>query len=268
MNQKKKIGLNLINDLCNIINNEEPSAIDTVLACYFLENYSKIGEQNAYDIADACLVSRSSIHRFCHRLGYQSFKDMKIDFKNNASQYDYFVLRAKKDDFSHQYQMEIIKMVADLDELLTPDLLNELVIRIFHSKEVILISSYSEKHQLQKFQRALVLCGKVVHVYIDHFDQDSTKLSFLKKLNANSLTIVISAKGMYARQMDHVIKTIPTYKCLVTTSKRTEFNDTYDKIFYLSKDDYTDLRTIHSEYGVGFFFDILFSIYLKKYGLV
>lgn len=264
--KKKKIELSLINDLCLIVNTDAPTSPDTVLARYFLDNYHQISELSVYDIADACLVSRSSIHRFCQRLGYHNFKDMKADFKAVGTQYDYFMQLAGREDFIIYMQLEMMKMVVDLNEQITKEVLDKIATRIHDSKEVILISSYSEKSYLQKFQRPLVLSGKIIRVICDRFEEDDLRYSFLKKLDKNSFVMVVSAKGIYAEGMDDIIKTIPAYKALVTTSYRSDFESTYDEIYHLSRDDYTNLKSVYSEYGICLFFDILYSTYLRKYG--
>lgn len=264
--KKKKIELNLINDLCAIVNTDTPTSPDTVLARFFLDNYHQISELSVYDIADSCLVSRSSIHRFCQRLGYQNFKDMKADFNAVSTQYDYFMKLAGRDDFVIYMQLEMMKMIVDLNEQITKDILERLATRIHDSKEVILISSYSEKSYLQKFQRPLVLSGKIIRVFCDHFEEDDLQYSFLKKLDKDSFVIVISAKGIYAANMDEIIRSIPAYKALVTSSYRDDIEDGYDEVYHLSRDDYTNLKSVYSEYGICFFFDILYSTYLRKYG--
>lgn len=266
MAEKKKVELSLINDLCTIVNTDTPTSPDTVLARYFLDNYHQISDMSVYDIADSCLVSRSSIHRFCQRLGYQNFKDMKSDFKAVSTQYDYFMKLANRSDFVSYMQLEMMKMIVDLNEQITQEILDRLAERIHDSKEVVLISSYSERSYLQKLQRPLVLSGKIIRVFGDHFEDHELQYSFLKKLDKNSLVMVISAKGMYASGMNDVIKTIPAYKVLVTSSYRKDIVDTYDDIYHLSRTDYTNLKSVYSEYGVNFFFDVLYSTYLRKYG--
>lgn len=263
---KKKIELSLINDLCLIVNTDTPTSPDTVLARFFLDNYHQISELSVYDIADACLVSRSSIHRFCQRLGYHNFKDMKADFKAVSTQYDYFMQLAGREDFVVYMQLEMMKMIVDLNQQITKEILDKIATRIHDSKEVILISSYSEKSYLQKFQRPLVLSGKIIRVVCDHFEEDDLQYSFLKKLDKDSFVMVFSAKGIYASNMNEFIRTIPAYKALITSSYREDFKDTYDEIYYLSRDDYTNLKSVYSEYGINFFFDVLYSTYLRKYG--
>ena len=263
---KKKIELSLINDLCTIVNTDTPTSPDTVLARFFIDNYHQISEFSVYDIADKCLVSRSSIHRFCQRLGYHNFKDMKADFKKISSQYDYFLQLAGRSDFVVYMQLEMMKMIVDLNEQITKDVLERLAKRIHDSKEVVLISSYSEKSYLQKFQRPLVLSGKFVRVFCDHFEEDALQMSLLKKLDKDCLVMMISAKGIYASHQDEVMKTISAHKVLVTSSRKQDICSTYDEVYHLSRDDYTNLKSVYSEYGICFFFDILYSTYLRKYG--
>lgn len=263
---KKKIELSLINDLCTIMNTESPTSPDTVLALFFLDHYHSISNLSVYDIAERCGVSRSSIHRFCQRLGYHNFKDMKADFFEMSTQYDYFMQFARRDDYITYIQFEIIKMIVEFKELFTDEKLNELATRIHDSKEVVFISSYSEKSYLQKMQRPLILSGEIIRIFTDHFEENDLQYSFLKKLDKDSLVIVVSAKGIYASLMNDYIKTIPAHKVLITSSGRTDLNETYNEIYRLSKEDYTNQKSVYSEYGLALFLDMLYSTYLRKYG--
>ena len=146
--KKKKIELSLISDLCTILNNDAPTSPDTVLARFFLDNYHQISELSVYDLADSCLVSRSSIHRFCQKLGYHNFKDMKSDFSKVSTQYEYFMQLAGREDFVVYMQLEMMKMIVDLNQQITKDILDRLATRIHDSKEVILIYDTIVKKKL------------------------------------------------------------------------------------------------------------------------
>ncbi len=83
--KRKNIGLSFVSELCFIINHDAPTFLYTILARYFLEHFRNMSDLNVYNVADECLVSRSSIHRFCHRIGYQNIKEMKADFQTETS---------------------------------------------------------------------------------------------------------------------------------------------------------------------------------------
>lgn len=264
--KSKNVDLSLVSELCFIINHDAPTSPDTVLARYFLEHFKNLGDLNVYDISNECLVSRSSIHRFCRRIGYQNFKEMKQDFRNETRHYDYFMGLAGRPDFADYMKLEIVKMIVDLNEQITADVLDEIATRIHDAAEVVLISSYSAGNYLFKFQRPLILSGKIVRVMNDRLDDEQYR--FLKELKKDSYVMVVSAMGNYAGGNISQIAPLDVYKVLVTASRREDIRAAYDKVYYLSKDDYTNQKSVYAEYGVCLFFDLLYSTYLRKYGII
>ncbi len=263
--KSRNVDLSLVSELCYILNHDAPTSPDTVLARYFLENFKDLGNLNVYDVSDKCLVSRSSIHRFCRRIGYQNFKEMKTDFQRETKHYDYFMSLAGRDDFVSYMKLEMLKMLVDLSEQITPGILEEIAVRIHDAKEVVLISSYSGSMYLFKFQRPLILSGKIIRIMNDQLDEE--QYGFLKKLKKDSFVMVFSAMGNYAATNIRQMEQLQVYKALVTASYREDIKTPYDKVYYLSKDDYTNLKSVYTEYGLNFFFDMLYSTYLRKYGI-
>lgn len=263
--KRKNIDLSLVSELCFIINHDAPTSPDTVLARYFLDHFKNMSDLNVYDVADECLVSRSSIHRFCHRIGYQNFKEMKADFQTETKHYDYFMSLAGRSDFIDYMKLELIKMIVDLNEQITQNTLDEIATRIHDAKEVVMISSYSGSMYLFKFQRPLILSGKIIRIMTDQLSEE--QYSFLRKLDKESFVIVFSAMGNYAATNIKIMEQLEVYKALVTASYREDIKVPYDKVYYLSKDDYTNVKSVYTEYGLSFFFDILYSTYLRKYGI-
>ena len=92
-------GLSLASRLCSIVNDHALSSVDTVLADYLLDHYHELDALNIYAFAEACQVPRSSIHRFCIKLGYANFRDLKRSSHHETDCYAYFTSLSQKPDF-------------------------------------------------------------------------------------------------------------------------------------------------------------------------
>jgi preprotein translocase subunit SecA len=77
MKKDRRIAFNILTSLLSIMNQNDESNVDCVLAKYLLEHLDEIPRLSIYDLADACYVSRSSIHRFVRSCGYESFREFK-----------------------------------------------------------------------------------------------------------------------------------------------------------------------------------------------
>ena len=56
-----------------VLNASEPDSSDRRIANYLIENIYKKEHFGIQDVADACFVSKSSVSRFCRRIGYADF---------------------------------------------------------------------------------------------------------------------------------------------------------------------------------------------------
>lgn len=254
--------LGLIYELFLIVNQNRPEDPEYVLAKYFLEHYTRLGKMNIYDLADACYVSRSSIRRFCQRIGYDNFKDLKHEFKEFDYQYNYFMKLTSKSDYRSWLAGEIEEMVKELDYRLDTDEMERIAERIHDSKNVVFLSSYSSIMCIMEFQRPLILSGKLVRVMTDMTMEES----FLEELTPEDYVVTVSATGNFARVMQQKLLSIQAYKVLLTSSRNQEIEEPYDKVYHMSAKDYSDVKSVYSKYGLEYFFDVLYSTYVRKYG--
>ena len=256
--------LDLIYSLFLIVNQNKTDDPDYVLAQYFLEHYTELGKLNIYDVAADCYVSRSTVRRFCQQLGYDNFKDVKDEFKEFEYQYTCFTKLVKKENFKEYLATELESMVHELNQRLNMEELDKIVERIHDSKNVIFLSSYSSVLFLTEFQRPLVLSGKLIKIMTDtHMD-----IEYLENLEQDDFVVMVSATGNFARANEELMKRIKAYKMLLTTSRKKEIELVYDKVYHLSANDYSDIKSVYSKYGMEYLFDVLYSRYLRKYGML
>ena len=64
--------------LLNVINRESSDSMNFIIAQYILENLDRRKVITTKELADNCNVSKSSISRFCRKIGYEGFYGASI----------------------------------------------------------------------------------------------------------------------------------------------------------------------------------------------
>ncbi|OOM75302.1 putative DNA-binding transcriptional regulator [Clostridium puniceum] len=254
--------LKLIDSLFKIMEYTDLGDPDNVIATYFLKNYSRLGKLNIYDVADECFASRSSIRRFCKRIGFENFLDLKNEFKAFDYQYNYFMKLHEKINYREWYAKEINSAISEIDEMITNEKVEEIAQHIYQSSRVIFLSSYSSAQIIMEFQRPLVLLNKVVQVMTD----TNYNVEVLTSLQETDLIFLVSTMGNVAKANLKILPLCKAQKLLITTCREKSFEKSFDDIYYLTKEDYTNIKSVQGKYGLAYLFDILYNVYLKKYG--
>jgi len=256
--------LGLIDRLFSIVNDEtNRDDPDAVLAGYFLSNYTKLDSLNVWDIADACFVSRSSVRRFCQRVGYENYRQLKNDMRGYNHSYEYFMKAATQDNYTENFTKELIAMALELQQRCTPEEMGKIAERIHDSNKVLFLTSYSSLSCVHEFQRPLVLSGKVVALKSDIRADDE----YLRSMTEDDYLIVVSAMGKYARVVEPMLTDCKAYKAIITASRSSDFTAPYDRVYHLSKNDYDGVKSWMGKYGMSYFFDVLYSEYVRRYGI-
>ena len=129
---------------------------------------------------------------------------------------------------------------------------------------LVFLSSYSSILFLMEFQRPLILSGKLVRVMTD----TNMDIDFLLSLGENDYVMTVSATGNFARAVMPVITQLKAYKALMTTARISELEVPYDKVYHLSANDYSNVKSVYSKYGMEYVFDNLYSTYVRRYGTI
>lgn len=254
--------LGLIDYLFRAIEHTEEGDSNHSIAMFFLKNYNRIGKLNIYDVADECYVSRSSVRRFCKQIGYHNFQDFKRGFRAFDFRYNYFMQMHEKENYREWYAGEVASTIKEVDEMISQNDLEKIAQRIYESKKVLFFSSYSSAQCVMEFQRPLVLLNKIIHVMTD------TKFSAKEILacTENDSVFMVSTMGNFARNNLKIMENCTAYKGLITTSHDPDFKKCFTDIYYLTKKDYSNIKSVQGKYGTVYLFDILYNVYLKKYG--
>ncbi len=251
----------LLYSLFSIINHQEQSDADYVVAEFLLKNYSDIGNLNIYDVADSCNVSRSTIRRFCETIGFDNFATMKKEFDKYDDEYNRYISFYSRENFSDYLSLEMNRMITELTQV-PETILEDISSKIYNSSKVVFLTSSIGATAVSQFQNGMLFSNKVIHVISDHFDNHP----MLNSLEENDLLIVLSGTANLARSIVPQLSTIKPYKALLTMNESVTEVLEYDSIYNI-RDVLPDFDSsiLYFKYGFMFFLDMLLAKYINDY---
>lgn len=257
----KRTAFSLMTALLAVMNESEPGDPYYVLAQYFLYHFDQLKELNIYDVADACFVSRSGIRRFCQSIGFDNFSDIKAEAEEWKRQCNYFIGYGARPQYKDYLSQQITEMMEEINRLITPTVLNKLAEQIHVSRNVVLFTSDFSGMTARGFQQSMVVMGKLVLIVTDAQNIPG----YLQDLTEQDLLLTVSVTGNFATVMEPLVRKTAACKVLITVNHDRRFWAMYDQVIYLSEKDNANARTVYSQYGTNYFFDILYSCYVQKY---
>ena len=192
-------GFGLLNIISSIIN-EERDGNDVAIARYLISNLRNSEAINVSAITERAHVTRSAVRRFCNRLGYQSLSELKNSFSQLVFPSDF---RHRDPNLSfNEYRAELdirmMEMYAEVESRISDALLDELAYEIAQHRNVELLCTNNVSGNLMRFQQEMFFAGKIVRLNT----QDNGKPPMRVETYHDSLVIVVSVSGMFARELD------------------------------------------------------------------
>ncbi|MCM2676995.1 MurR/RpiR family transcriptional regulator [Alkalicoccobacillus plakortidis] len=213
-------------------NNSLEKDINYSIARSFLDHIDKIETFSLEAIAETCNVAPSTINRFCKKIGFKNFSNLRnsviLSNKTGASnEYTDHFLNATQ--FKEQLQENV-----DMIDRIPTEQIERVVTLINKSKRVILISF--EKYQIQtlELQKKLLLLGKFCECDTNLFKQ----MDSLDVLTEEDLIITISIQGhLLAEELPLIekIRTAKGKKVLITFSNGQQHHGAFDEIIQCGK---------------------------------
>lgn len=223
----------LRNGLYAILNSSDADSPDYRIARYLIDNIYTLKRFNIQDIANACFVSKSSVSRFCRRIGYSDYQSM--------SQGIHHVLMRTYKRFDEYMDMEpaamtdaylnhVLECVQNVREYATDEVLDEFASLLMRFDKIGVFGQMQSYSVAMTFQFELASLGKHVSSFIMMSDQED----FILESDQSTMAIIISCSGHYfqdfSRYFDYSSKTRP-YLVLITNNNRLKKCPSYDKIF-------------------------------------
>ena len=254
--------LGLLNTIGLIINEGETNA-DFAIAKYILNHINNLEEITVNELVDNSFVSRSSIRRFCKKLGYENFSELQcsltdIIFPSNIHLREFTSMR----DYRNNLTIGLTEMIKDINTAVSDETVEELVELIKMSDDIIFLSSNNTSSNLIKFQQELFYVNKIIRLINANFGLNS----IIKKTNEDSLIFVISISGVFSNAIMETLKTMKGKKILVSANRNERLSSFYDRVIYISNNDIEeDGIGLLGKYGITYLFDLISQLYIYKY---
>ena len=267
MKHERMIAFNVLTSLLSIMNQNDESNVDCVLAKYLLEHLTEIPHLSIYDLADACYVSRSSIHRFVKSCGYETFSQFKLASTDAKTHQKRFIQYTDFTDYPVHLKYQSMQMMDDVARVVESEQVDNMIQAIHDSNEVIILVADDSSSPVRVFQQQMTAVNKIIRV----LTSSNTNLPMIERLTEKDLLIVGSISGNFAIMINDKVRTLNTKKVLLTTNRTTLFSPSYDSIIYLSNDRFssasvlTARQNIYTAYSLTYFLDLLFHFYFRKY---
>lgn len=253
----------LLNKISAIIN-EGNGDNDAAIARYLVSNIRKSDAINVSAITERAHVTRSAVRRFCNRLGYQSLRELKDSCSQLMFPSD---IRHRDPNLSfHDYRaaldVRIIEMYAEIESRVSDELLSELSRELARHQTVEILCSNNTSGNLVRFQQEMFFAGKIIQLSTEARVRSPHAVETLN----DSLAIVVSVSGMFARELDDCFWNRSAKKVLITAFSNQQTAAKFDRAYYLGDGkDGIDTFGIYSKYGVTYLFDLLSSYYIATF---
>ncbi|MDR4318187.1 MurR/RpiR family transcriptional regulator [Niallia circulans] len=245
----------LIYTLLAYINNSLEKDINYSIANSFLENIHHIEGYSLEMAAEVCNVAPSTINRFCKRIGFRNFSNLRSSVAYQGGMYE----EREKSLTTETFELKL-KENIEMMEGISKEQLDRIIKKIHESKRIVILGF--EKHQIQamELQKQLFLLGKLCECNTNFFKQ----LETVSHLTEEDMIITISIEGNIlteALAIKEKIKAANGKKLLITFSDPEKHQQIFEEIIQCGKID----NSAVSSYTLLRLFDILIYHYQKRY---
>lgn len=152
----------LIFILLEQINHEATDSVDFIIAFHILRYISVIRGISIQNLADACMVSKSTISRFCRKIGYEDYNELMEELNSSSDHYQEVLMNPRRRGNSEEYLLEISQVVTELHRTMDYDKIHELAKDIATHSKVYVMGSMQAYTPALQLQEELCLSGKII----------------------------------------------------------------------------------------------------------
>lgn len=218
--------------LLAVLNNEEKNSVDFTIAKYILDNVDNLKNISVMDLSNACHVSKSTISRFCRKIGLNDFLEIRQELYN-VNFYRDEKFNYKLNDGNESYVLKVANQLIKLHNVLDYTMIDKLVKDIYNFPRVVIVGHMQSYQAAINLQENLFVSRKIT-VCPSAF---SLQLNYFKNCNKDDLIIVFSNEGefferIFARKTEITELREPKVYFITSNKKVKNYNYT-DEIIWV-----------------------------------
>jgi DNA-binding MurR/RpiR family transcriptional regulator len=246
----------LIYTLLAYINNSLNKDINYYLAKSLLEQINHIESFSLDSVAEACNVAPSTINRFCKRIGFKNFSNLRnsVAVPLGTS----FHENHNSDLSTPMFFKQLNENIEMIDHIPTSQI-DQIAKQIKQSRRIVILGFEKNQIQAMELQKRLFLLGKLCECDTNLFKQ----IDALSDLSDEDMIITISIQGNILSKHFPIIEKIKTAKgkkLLITFSSELVHLNIFDEIIQCGRIENSSV----SSYTLLRLFDVLINRYQRS----
>ena len=190
------------------------------IAWFMANNFYRIANMRISELAAECFVSPATISRFCRALGYENFAHLKQEcytFHSHDKKFNNLInisLETMKDSplqATQQYIQQVIQYISDLPKLLDWNEVDAILKLIHDSESVAFFGTQFSQSAALHLQTDLLMLEKFTMAYME----TERQIDCARLMDENSVAIIVTVNGFYARSNSKVLQYLKKSKCKV-----------------------------------------------------
>lgn len=224
-------------------NNEDQESTYYVLIDFILHHIRELPTLSITDFAERTFVSKTTISRFIHFLGFESYRKFKVYFSSITHFSKNTFLRMSREEsqeivsdpkgFFVQYSDKVMRAIQDMQESLDIEQIDELIQQVLQAEKVACLGYSDSQYIAKDIQLGCLSAGKVIDVAENPIKLDA----ILEMYSENDLILILSNYGNFFnhhKESFHALLAKETPVVLITQNYNSMDSFSFNKTIYLT----------------------------------
>lgn len=218
------------------------------IAWYMAHHLSALANMGISKLAKECFVSPATISRFCRALGYENYAHLKQECASFSSRKRKFnnlidvpldMMKNNPQACTEFYSQQVSNGVLQLAHHLNWDVIDK-VIHMIHDSDTVAFFGIQFSHSAAlHFQADLLMLEKFTIAYME----TERQVECAKKLDENSLAIIVTVNGNFANSGKKILKYIKKSNAkVVLITNNPDVDLTIDADYVIHVGDQNNIR--------------------------
>jgi DNA-binding MurR/RpiR family transcriptional regulator len=233
---------NMVIMLLATLNSEPVGTNDYRISRFILSNLKEMHKYNISQLAKACFVSNSSVSRFCRKIGFRDFNELKHQFFQwtDIADTKFMFVGRREEALKDSYIDSIIKNLQLLKESIQETELQQLAKDILTYPKVAAFGSLHSQSVVLNLQTDLLTSG----IVMDTRSRFQEQLEYIEDADNETLILLFSRGGSHLKRFlihDLELSKNNRPKIVMITANRGFRNNKYidQFIYYDEKEGFT-----------------------------